>query len=433
MLDPLTVTKPSDPLFVPANNKADIKRYGGKLSKMLTVWRKLHVELDSMKAVTGNEVQGTILDMDGAGNRPPSGNSVTELTVSNNLDDGSPDRDPPGPGFNGRFENGKRFLVGAKPGTQQQIAPIEANGDDRFLFPTAQSINGVSFRAEDRDNRADNETITGTIDMVTKIGGGNGARFVWELNVTSGGPVDWSDFMGETLFVGGDNQGVTIDGVNPGRGTFTTRNMRIPYKARDDDDQELLPCFPDQTFMAKAYGPAYIHPVPDGGGNSSNNSLKVPFVLNTDVTTKAKRREAVRATNALQSGTNRANTFWVGYILKAYQSNAAPALDDRSDNDPDSEFRWGGVATDFSGIGALVFTEEVRDVRKERNFPVGLEARIAAHEIAHQFGLPDRRGANNGLMSPELNTNASVRFNADDISCLRSREPSPGVGDKKCQ
>jgi hypothetical protein len=50
-----------------------------KATEMLTVWRRLHIEVDSMGAVTGNQVSGTIKSAN-----PNSKNNTTSINVSTN-------------------------------------------------------------------------------------------------------------------------------------------------------------------------------------------------------------------------------------------------------------------------------------------------------------------------------------------------------------
>jgi hypothetical protein len=53
-LNALQVTNPAAPLHVAADNAA-LLRFRGGLSPLLTVWRRLNVEVDSMQMWTGNK------------------------------------------------------------------------------------------------------------------------------------------------------------------------------------------------------------------------------------------------------------------------------------------------------------------------------------------------------------------------------------------
>jgi len=420
--------------FVPGDD-SQVPKSAAVLTELLTVWRKLHLELDSMGPVTGNEAQGIITDMDAPGGGSIGGNSITELTVDTMLDDGSPNLDD-SPARDGRFENGKSFLVGLDPAAQPQIQPIQANGDNRFTFASSRSINGVSFRAADND-LAFPETMEGTIQMVIEIGGGAGQRFQWELNVTSGAltPAEWREFIGGKLFVGGDTQGMAIASANPARGgRMTTDIMRIPYIAQDDDDQSLMPQFPDISLMDAAYHHAYIDPAPDGGGEPTNNSSDVDFVSNSDGTESGE-----EGLFDIDSGGS--PQFWVTYALGAYQRT--PDKDNDPDNPVAGEGATGGVvwgaarSGSFSnsapapgGIGALIFSETIRDRLANSGALPGLAARVLAHEIGHTMGLDHWNANPSNLMfeSQQSVPNASARFVPKHLEILRNRVNSPGDG-----
>ena len=101
---------------------------------MLTVWRRLHVEVDSMAAVPAgsNAAFGNIVALSGspstgATNAALDVNLVTGLTPTDNslnLDTGG----------NGRFENGS-ILIGS-PGNQKQTSGLLGNGATYVRMPT---------------------------------------------------------------------------------------------------------------------------------------------------------------------------------------------------------------------------------------------------------------------------------------------------------
>jgi len=74
---------------VPEGNEPDIEPVA-RATELLTVWRRLHVEVDSMGAVTGNIVRGTIVEVE----YDPSKDAYI-ITTDQNLDDSV-----------NRFENG---------------------------------------------------------------------------------------------------------------------------------------------------------------------------------------------------------------------------------------------------------------------------------------------------------------------------------------
>jgi len=105
-----------------------------KASEVLTVWRRLHVEVDSMGPVPAwpdveaNEVRGKVVRIEG------NGTMATRVFVDQNLDDGSPRLDDPNNPGNGRFENGV-ITIGSGAGASQTRA-LKGNGAD-FVEKTA--------------------------------------------------------------------------------------------------------------------------------------------------------------------------------------------------------------------------------------------------------------------------------------------------------
>jgi hypothetical protein len=299
-----------------------------KFTEMLTVWRRLHVELDSMGPVTGNKIITAFTDMVG------TGTALTEARGISTIDDGSAnlDKEPPG---NGRFENGT-FIVGTAPSTIT-ISPITANGNTRVVFPSS-SIAGLPFSAIDNDSSG-NGTMSGTFTQLTKVG----ANFVWSLNVTAHNedPIDWPDFVNGTLTVGGGSA-VSIVGAIGTASQVTTSGLNIPCTIHDDDDDTLLPRLPDTSTMAGAYQPAYVRPVYDVGDNNMN----VPFVLNV-----ADNSAAVIAVQDWDAKSQNAPDFWIAYVLESFQGQASD-----QDNDPNSEVATVGV-TPFTAGGSLIFLE----------------------------------------------------------------------------
>ena len=324
-------------------------------SDMLTVWRKLHVEVDSMGAVTGNEISTPFTDFVGLGT------NLTEIRGMNSINDGSLDLDSKPPG-NGRFENGTA-IVGTAPSTIT-LSPIVANGHNKVTF-SGVSIAGLPFSARDNDS-SDNSTIGGTITQIVKAG----ANSVWTLSVTSQSetPIDWPDFVGGTLSVGG-GASVLIVAATGAFTQITTSALNIPCALKDDDDNTVLPKAPDTTAMAAAYQPAYVVPVYDVGDNNMN----VPFVLNV-----ADNDAAIDATFDWDSRSANTPNFWVAYVLQAFQG---PFI---KDNDPNSGVFWFGVMPG-SGGGSLIFLE-LHQAHEGITNPLAEERDTVVHETGHAVG-----------------------------------------------
>jgi len=323
-------------------------------SQMLTVWRRLHVELDSMGPVTDNKIDSPFTGIVG------TGTALTEINGLYSLDDVSANLDKTPPG-NGRFENGT-LVVGDVQFTTA-IGPITANGSNRVVFPPA-SIAGLPFSAVDNDEWG-NGTISRTITEVVE----SGINFVWTLNVTAQNefPVDWPDFVGGTFSIG-EASDVPIIAAGAAASQLTTSALNIRCTVHDDDDDTLLPKLPDVSTMADAYAPAYVVPVYDVGDNNMN----VPFVLNLP------NPNAVFDAQDWDSRSENAHGFWVAYILMGFQGTFL------KDVDPDSEFPAYGETVDPEG-GSTIFIE-VHGAHEGVANPVTEEQDSVAHETGHAVG-----------------------------------------------
>ena len=66
-------------LIIPISGTSNPDNIAGLRTKMLTNWRKLHIEVDSMGAASGNKVEGNLTDT----KKVSSGNQTLNLSVSN--------------------------------------------------------------------------------------------------------------------------------------------------------------------------------------------------------------------------------------------------------------------------------------------------------------------------------------------------------------
>jgi len=203
---------------------------------------------------------------------------------------------------------------------------------------------------------------------------------------------------------------------------------QLPFSnLHDDDDDGILPhALTIGSEFKTVYNAAYIEPVVDGGGNSANNSTSVPFILNVPA---SQFQSVLTSVNALQSDSSRADNVWIGYALVAFQSSAtpeqlgtpAPGNPPRGDYDPNSEHNLPGLNW---GLGAMLYWEPIREAGVQSS-----EQRIAAHEIAHQFGVEDAYywgpSAPDDIMGDGAYSSGS-HFYPEAIQVLRSRIQSPG-------
>jgi hypothetical protein len=385
-----------------------------KASPMLTVWRRVHLEVDSMEAVptTGsqkNSITGNITSING------TSTIATIAFVDQNLDDGSPklDNAPPNNG-NGRFENGT-IRIGTA-GNVTATADLQGNG---ALYVQKNTGSGIVIPCT--VSKSGETDVTGNvISLLTNV---------FKISITGGTLT--SNFVGGAINVGGVSMNITA--VNTTDSSVTVDALgNIPIELVDDDVAGL-PQVPDTSLVEEKYQPAYIMPVVDGGGdpNNNNNKTTVPFKLYIQSDSNSALDTELNATNALESDGNRADSFWVAYLLSAYQGNPSVTVNlARGDNDADSESGLGGVNSGVNGRGAFIFVEDIRDEEHELGITIGPS--VPPHEIAHQFGLLDCGSPSHScdstihdLMGSNYYLSDS-KFSDADLNTLRNRIKSPG-------
>lgn len=381
-----------------------------KASPMLTVWRTLHLEIDSMEAVptTGaqkNSVTGKITSV------TATGNIATVVNVDQNLDDGSPKLDNTPNPDNGRFENG-RIRIGTT-GNVTETADLRGNGT---FYVEKDAGSGIVIPCT--VSKSGETDVTGNVVSLLNN--------VFKIGVTGGTLT--ANFVGGTITVGG--MGMTITAVNDTDSTVTVSALAdIPIELIDDD-AAAMPQLPDTSLMQAKYAPAYILPVVDGGGNSANNKTNVPFILNIQSDSSTALDAELNAPNALESDANRVDNFWIGYMLAAYQGSPYSTILSRGDNDPNGEDALGGVNSGLNGRGGFIFIEEIRD--EELEYGITEAAATIPHEIAHQFGIQDcgtvTHQCDNSIhdMMGQFFNQPDSRFSDADLNLLRARIKSPG-------
>jgi hypothetical protein len=145
--------------------------------------------------------------------------------------------------------------------------------------------------------------------------------------------------------------------------------MAIRCEVYDDDNGSMLnpplPKLPDVSTMVSAYAPAYVLPVFDVG----DNNLSVPFILN-----------AIDIQDAYDwdSRSQNTTTFWVAYLLTAYQPYAV------DDGDPNSEFSPLGLTPSQEG-GSLILLE-LHQLHEGIADPTTEERDTVVHESGHSAG-----------------------------------------------
>ena len=351
----------------------EVQQPANHVTPTLTVWRFLHVETDSMRAPTEEEVTVTtsltnvLRSADGSAgflmglNLPPD-----PSTNANNIPHGS-----------GRFENGKA-IVGT--GAFTVTLPILGNGSNFVSYWASNSLYPQAFKAEE-EKIFFPATISGVVTGIFH----SGPNFAYGLQVTSqsSSMSNWSNFVGGKLTVGGGLP-VRITEARLDLSAIASDALSIAVKVKDDDKPSILPVAADLEHLRFVLRETYVEVLQDGGGITAYNDVAAPFVPNVpndDTIEDSFLRHAV--------GTP---AFWVGYLLQAYQ------YDLLEDGDPDSETFVLGVAPgDVSnttvvsgGNGTYLFTETCQDGETDAEAPLTfrrIAGNIAAHEMGHQLGL----------------------------------------------
>jgi hypothetical protein len=303
------------------------------ITPMLTVWRNLHIQADTMGAVVGDYVTGNITNF-----------AQSELTVDTNLNDGSLDLDTAAPPFgNGRFENGSITAAGVVP------ALVQANGDHRVdsalgfgvITQANMQFTGCKWPSEHRGHHAGLCRGCRELDIQCP-----GCRTLTRRTA-------WANLVGGSMSIAGGS-GMAITAIQD-TGTvaqfdtaqITASNLAIPFKLVDDD---VIPPgaldLPDNSLMATAFGQGYIRPVYD-----VPNNRNVPFILNVNTENQVGAYDH----SFTAQPQNPDPAYWIIYNLSAYQGLTT------DDWDPNAEGGTFGIAQ-IGGFGVRIFKETLRDV-----------------------------------------------------------------------
>ncbi|MFA6734607.1 MAG: hypothetical protein WCS71_05895, partial [Sphaerochaetaceae bacterium] len=305
-------------------------------SPVLTLWRFLHIEVDSMVApptagAEKNFVDGNLTGV--SGNRKVA----QQVGLSVNLRTGLAPQDNSANltagADNGRFENG---WIGIGAGSGTPTSGLLGNGDDFVRRDEGIDIPALVSKA-------------GQPNVAGKVIAWSGTAFT--LNVSS--ETLSASYNGGTLSVAGVSATITTVGETSIVNVATA--PVIPFVLYDDDGA-ILPRLPFVGAEAQQiFGSAFVRPLADGAGNPAYNSLNVPFARNTPIASLA---AVFASANAIQSSANRLQRFWCGYSISAFQFSATPEQvgpigpgnPPRGDSDPNAEAMIPGL--NYSGKGA---------------------------------------------------------------------------------
>lgn len=327
----------------------------GNTTPMLTVWRRLHIEVDSMEEVptTGPErnfIDGDIVKI--TGDSTKAAVVYVENCSPQAIDDGS-DCLPTG---NGRFEKGK-IRIGID---QVETANIDGNGENYLQKSTGINIPFTITKGS--------VTKSGKVKSMNDIGD---KIFLFDTTITE------TNFAGGIINTCGDTFFVDYSGVDT---CVVNTTPTLSFKVWDDDQITGDVPMPDTSDLERVFKPAYVLPVFDVGDSNDN----VEFKLNVKAT-------EFQSTLDWDSKPYNVNTFWIGYVLGGYQYLSV------KDYDPDGETATGGV-TDITYGGCIIFKETLQDTNPS------FELIAVDHEIGHLLGGEHTDGA---LMGPEGDTEFS--------------------------
>ena len=363
----------------------EIRDAAAYASDVLTVWRRVHMEVDSMGNVTGNNATGNITSL-----ATPATQAATRLNVDINFTmlPSGPDNSVTLPGQNGRFENGTVTIGGTLA-----VANITGNGNTFLQRAGGFNIVGLPFTASDTGPN----NMQGTVTAIAQAGGG--WRYTLNVTATTQMPINWANYVGGSIAIGGGAaQGITATNA---AGTSVDAGMSIPFTVVDDDTGVGNVAAPNTGSLVATFLPAYVVPVADVGDNNTN----VAFQLNVDPFAGQ-----LAGYDFDQVATQNNANFWTIYLLGAYQpeSNFGMGI---GDGDPATEgVTWGIVDAIGTGQGLRVFSESFNEIACGN-------PDVTAHEVGHLFGGQHGDG---GLMTGNMCPAAGTPFTATTLNRIRS-------------
>jgi hypothetical protein len=392
------------------------------VSELLTVWRTLHVELDSMDlaptsaaASERNFVDGSITaigdvkHIQGVGRRPTRVVLMPEATTPPlGLSDRSKDLSGTGDAFGfGRFEGGVLQV-----GVGVNVERLDGNSSD-FV----QKLGGMTIPFKLVDASGGN-ALTGII-------------LEWDSQVRE---FTLSTAVGRPIYEGGR---ITVAGVTwivriaSGPNVAVLDDLILPFHLFDDDDAVtpftistgLLQ--PSDDSATNPYAQAYVRPSSDVA-----SPKQAPFNRNVSSPpgpdeTREEKEQLALGRDSLVSMPG----YWVMYAQGAFQADEAEDLDPASEiGSPAGQTVFiPGNPSASDGYGSLIYLETIRDsVRKntsqvDRVAEECVEATLP-HEFGHQFGLDDWRPSEpDSLMGPGGCLLAPHYFVGPQLSVIRSK------------
>jgi len=358
-----------------------------EVSEMITVWRHLNLEIDSMAAPPTdsndperNFVEGTVTEIvsDNAGGvarvfirADPSVPGMSNLT------DGSPDRswEPPDSG-EGRFENGRVFWGGDV--NESFAGSVAANGTDyiegplRLVF-TAQPVSGGVISAGRVVSGRPSDGLFRVRPGTAGFPAGNTEPVRFQIGATS-----W------TVPAGGIGPGIPVSGPSGSELEYAVTAAEIgrPLRFRLlDDDQAEAPFDVDLSLLqdsdlpeTNAFAGAYIRPrrieIQNAKVAPFNRNIECPEYEQPDLCDTSEYRTTLGAARDSESSSN---GYWISLLMGGFQPEAL------ADRDPSSETSGkrkrtilGVTLGSDSSVGTVIFAETLRETAQSGECAQGL-------------------------------------------------------------
>ncbi|MFN0214814.1 MAG: hypothetical protein ACKVT2_11205 [Saprospiraceae bacterium] len=430
-------------------------KYG---SPVLTIWRFLHFEGDSMEG-PGNDGFNQLIEV--FSDFTPNGSILNLISsggnIARNWDDGSDNildpsaitTDPVPCTGAGRFQDGNVRVINGAAGILPGVG-ILTNTETSIELAGPLDLTGA-LCTFNRIDPATGVVYNGTASLSaspTKINNPAGGSFyTWPLNnvVLTPGWATLLDFVGGggTFKINSANN-VPIDGATIAPQTLRTSGFSLRTRLDDDDvlPSVILPRYPLITGLS-SYESSYLK-VQDIGSISATFALFDPNINDAA-------NDIGQVTACNQSIINENDAFWCAHLINSFQGATYLDFDGEVltpgttppcppigsvtgiESSPLSGLTPSAIHnTDLvlGGDESFVFLEVLRE------FPLAVEAQTVGHEIGHQFGLshgdadsppgvaiPECCGPTMGLMSK-----SGVYYNLipRHQNLIRSRVKSPG-------
>ena len=380
---------------------------------LLTVWRRLNIEWDFMKPPWEATVEGELNYIDGKVTAiEPIANdeSSCKYILDSNFVDGiagdSSDRLDSTPIGNGSFENESIFLNLIEIGMGTLIY---GNGADYVVGAQPSCLLKVPDGQGNYIDVDANVISFGGTQMVVKS----------TQDISS---AKKEITLGDTTY---QISSLSRNPANQNQWILTfSYPIQISYRLEDDDLEDLerqrMESFRDEqmVYLKKAFAKAYIEP----RLIEIQNNTEPPFLRNVEgdnqsYISKFSPYFDIRKKDLLS------NYYWGSYVSQAYQGLTGILLlsdtKKTGDRDPDSELLL--LGRNYGATSSL-YMETIRECRETPYY-------LSSHEVAHQFGCPDRYGQNGqillqyGIMGGVLNNMPVANFYKDDINFIRTNNP----------